>query len=307
MSPENDSISQAVIESLHDETGIAGVPVKVVEQRVLQRFLEEGEEVSIQQIRAAIRELLDNWVIDKTVDELDYKVKNELGLPQDEAFTWHLKLLTEDQSDYLRALRPEAKALIKLLREQNDTNWLGVMPKREAVEKLAQQGFKGDLEYIHAEDMIEDFMTSWDGNSSVWCYGLVREHHKTDEYKQWHEEMMRKSSEKEAMRYRFTEECETTDPIHGRLDELAEKRGEDLERLELRKDEMSREEYLQRKRAIEERDAEEEEKWNRVIELVPTLPFDVLIDLRNLLWEGVPPPDDVLTFLDMKLSDKEDS
>ena len=308
MSCDERSLKEVLFEALSDETGIAGVPLQIVVERMSAQIATLKMKCNNGDIIHVIQEALDAWEIDKTLDEIPYKMMKELGIPVGSGFVWHLKALSKEKSEFYRSLEPAAKALIKLLREQNEPNRCGEIPREIAIKTLVEKGFsEEDVNHIYVKDTIDEYCTSWGDDSGVWTYGLVDEHRKTEEYKQWYEESMRKASEKEAMRYRFTEECETIDPIHGRLDGLAEKRGEDLEKLELRRDMMSREEYLQRKKAIEERDADEEAKWNRVIEMVPTLPFDVLIDLRNLLWEGVPPPDDVLTFLDMKLSDKEDS
>jgi hypothetical protein len=232
----------------------------------------------------------------------------ELGLPEVGGFTWHLKLLGKKQTEFYKSLPAEAKALIRLLREQNDPEWLGVISKDEAVKKLSKQGFtEDDIESVYAKDTIEDFMTHWKSGPSVWCYGLIKEYEKTEEYKQWQEEMEEKSFEKEMRRYRFTEECETTDPIYGRLDQIAEQQGDDLETLEMKRATMDEDEYLRRKKAIETRDAEEEAKWNQIIEMVYKLPFDTLIDLRNMLWEKLPTPESVLEFLDKKSKDKKDS
>jgi hypothetical protein len=119
--------------------------------------------------------------------------------------------------------------------------------------------------------------------------------------------MTEKSIEKEMRRYRFTKECETTDPIHGLLDEIAEKRWHSLEVLENKREKMDEEGYLRKKRNIEKRGGDEEAKWNQIIEMVYKLPFDTLIDLRNLLWKELPTPEFVLEFLDKKSREKKDS
>ncbi|TFG32418.1 hypothetical protein EU528_03665 [Candidatus Thorarchaeota archaeon] len=130
------------------------------------------------------------------------------------------------------------------------------------------------------------------------------EYKKTEEYKKWHEEMEEESFEREARRYRFTEECETNDPIYGRLDHLAEQQGKDLHALEIMKGTMDEDEYLHKKKAIEMRDADEEAKWKHIIQMVYELPFDTLIDLRKLLWKELPTHEFVLEFLENKLKEK---
>ena len=48
-------------------------------------------------------------------------------------------------------------------------------------------------------------------------------------------------------------------------------------------------------------------KRNQIIDMVYKLPFDTLIDLRNMLWEKLPSPGVVLKFLDKKSKEKKNS
>ena len=304
MNCNNVKLKELMIESLNDETGIAGVPIVVVESRMQERIMAEGLQCGLSQIRKIIQRALDDWEIDKTTDELDYSKMRELGLPVQSGFTWHLKILPPEKIALYKSLRPEVKALIQLLREQNDPENLGVMPVNEATKRLVAQGFsEDDAKKIYAKDIIEDFGTSW-GDNREWCYGLVREYEKTEEYKQWREEMEAESFEREARKYRFTEECETNDPIYGRLDQIAEQQGIDLDALEMKRNTMDEDEYLRRRKAIETRDVDEEAKWKQIIQMVYELPFDTLIDLRNLLWKGLPSPEYVMEFLEEKSKEK---
>jgi hypothetical protein len=192
-----------------------------------------------------------------------------------------------------------------LLREQDTPKHRGEIPYDEAVRRLVKEGFsEDDAKHVYIEDTIEDFYTSFGDESNVRMYGLVKEYEKTDEYKQWREEIDEKAAEKEARRYRFTEECETTDPIYGRLDQLADRQGEDLDLLEMKRETMDEDEYLRKKKEIETRDSDEESQWKQIIEMIYELPFDILIDLRNLLWKGLPTPEFVLEFLEKKSREK---
>jgi hypothetical protein len=67
---------------------------------------------------------------------------------------------------------------------------------------------------------------------------------------------------------------------------------------------MDEDEYLRRRKAIETRDVDEEAKWKQIIQMVYELPFDTLIDLRNLLWKGLPSPESVMEFLEKKSKEK---
>jgi hypothetical protein len=305
MACDKNQLKEILLEVLSDETGIAGVPIVVVEQRMREKIMAAGLRCGLSQIRKIIQRALDDWEIDKTTDELDYSKMRELGLPVQSGFTWHLKILSPEKSALYKSLKPEVKALIHLLREQNDPENLGIMPKDDAIKRLTEQGFsEDDTKRIYAKDIIEDFWISWGDDSSVWCYGLVREYEKTEEYKQWREEMEDQAAEKEMRRYRFTEECETTDPIYGRLDQLADRQGEDLDSLEMKRETMDEDEYLRKKKEIETRDTDEESQWKQIIEMIYELPFDILIDLRNLLWKELPTPEFVLEFLEKKSKEK---
>ena len=301
-------LRKIMFEVINDETGIAGVPIQIVERRMQDQITELNLRCRINDIKQVIQRALDDWEIDKTLDEVSYKMMRQIGLPERSEFIWHLKVLSEEKKEFYRSLKAESKALIRLLREQDSPEHRGEIPRDLAIKKLSEQGFsEDDLKHIYAEDTIEDFYTSWDGKSHVRTYGLVKEYARSEEYKLLQKEMEEKSLEREMRRYRFTEECETTDPIYGRLDQLAEQQWEDLEALEMKKEAMDNKEYLRKKRAIESRDADEEAKWNQIIEMVYKLPFDTLIDLRKMLWEKLPSPEFVLDFLDKKSKEKKDS
>jgi hypothetical protein len=308
MSCDKSKLKEIMFEVISDETGIAGLPIPIVERRMQNQITELNLQCEINDIRQIIQRSLDEWEIDKTLDEVSYEMMREMGLAEKSEFIWHLKALSKEKAEFYKSLKPEAKALIRLLREQDDPEHRGEIPREFAIKKLADQGYSKDaVRYAHVEDTIEDFYTSWGDERSVRTLGLVKEYEKTEEYKQWQEEMTEKSIEKEMRRYRFTEECETTSPIYERLDEITDKRWHDLEVLENKRGKMDEKEYLRRMRAIETRDADEETKWNQIIKMVYKLPLDILIKLRKMLRERLPTPESVFEFLDKKSKEKKDS
>lgn len=270
------------MDTISDETGVAGVPIIVVERRMQDSIEVAGLQCGLSQIREIIQRALDDWEIDKTPDELAYSKMRELGMPVRSGFTWHLKILPPEKIALYKSLRPEVKALIQLLREQNDPDNLGVLPVDLAAKRLVEQGFsEDDTKSIYAKDIIEDFGTSW-GDNRVWCYGLMPEYKKSEEYKQWQKEIEDEFDRKQARRERMVEECEITGPIHGYLDDLAEKREVDLMELLMNEDKMDEQEFLLKKAVIESRDEEAEKKWNEIIKSVFSLNFSDLIELRGL-------------------------
>jgi hypothetical protein len=186
-----------------------------------------------------------------------------------------------------------------LLREQDIPKHRGEIPYDEAIKKLMKEGFsENDAEHIYVEDTIETFGAFWEGMQDIWCYGLVKEFEKTEEYKQWQEEVSERAAEREARRYRVSEEFEITDPIYAHLDMLAEKREIDLEELDRKRKKMSKEEYLLKKAAIETRDEEDERRWSAVMNTVDSLNFKDLIALQKMfLGKELPSLDDVEAFI----------
>ncbi|MFW9888589.1 MAG: hypothetical protein ACFFER_10425 [Candidatus Thorarchaeota archaeon] len=295
----NEKLWRILVETISNETGLAGVPLEVVMKRVKE--LSEAAEIDADEehIQALIQKGLDEWVFDKTIDELSYQKMKEFGLPEESGFIWHLKVLAPEKAEFYKSLSPEAKALIRLLREQNDPITMGTMQKEVAIQRLNEQGFSDNLRYIHAEDTIEEFIGGRENNSSIWYYGLVKEYEKTEEFKKWQEEATNRAIETQEMRHRRNEEFEIIDPIYCHLDELANKREEDLEELGLQRQSMSEHEYLMKKAIIEKRDEGEEMKWRDVIDVVETLNYDDLIALQKLfLRKSIPSLDDVFSFLD---------
>jgi hypothetical protein len=298
MGCDEERLRTIMLAAIADETGIAGVPLALVKQRIKEQSQNQGMECDDSLIQSVIDEALNEWVIDKTLDELSYERMRELDIPETSGFIWHLKVLAEQKRNFYMSLRPEEKALIGLLRNQNREGHFGEMPKHEAIRILEEQGFSNHLEHIHVEDTIDDFMTRWDDTPNLWCYGLVKEFEKTEEYKKWQEEMLEQATEKEARRYRMGEEFEITDPIYAHLDMLSEKREIDLEELDRKRRKMSKEEYLLKKAVIETRDEEEEKRWNAIMDTVYSLNFKDLIALQKLfLGKELPSLDEVEKFI----------
>ena len=156
-----------LLDAIRDEIVVAGVPVSIVEKRVEEMAAAEGLVVDKSNIDLMIKKGLDEWLIDKTPDELFEKKMREFDIPFDSGFIWHLKILTPEKTEFYKALKPEAKALIRLLREQNDSRQMGILPREIAAQKLEEQGFSGDLTHIYVEDTIETFMTNWGDDLNV--------------------------------------------------------------------------------------------------------------------------------------------
>jgi hypothetical protein len=217
-------IRQELMQILNKPVGIAGVPLVVVERDLQNYTSTHSLDCGADQILTAIQRSLDEWVIDKTVDELAERTMKELGIPLTDVFTWHLKILSDEEADEYRKLDPKGQALIRLLREQNDTKWLGEISRDEATRILAEQGFE-DPEHVYAGPNVEDFSTFYKGSSeSIWCYGIKREYEKTEEYQQWQEELAEKATQRELWDIRLDNEDDVTGPVYEHLEEMARRR-----------------------------------------------------------------------------------
>ncbi|MHA1959636.1 MAG: hypothetical protein ACW99U_05365 [Candidatus Thorarchaeota archaeon] len=248
-----------------DETGLAGVPIDYAVGRVMELTQERRLRCTTDQILALIERKLDTWEIDKTFDELSYEKLRELGLPAESGFIWHIKLLTEEKAEQYRTLRPEEQALIRLLRDQNEPNRVGEMPRSEAAEKLKALGFTEHLERIWVEDTVDTFGSFYKGEH-VWFYGLVPEWKKTSEYKKWQEECSQRAMDKEMMRMRIVDESPITGPI-----------GQWLE-----------EESIP--------NTPEERFWKQVQTRVFTLPYEHLMRLQEVFNHKLPSKSQVIEF-----------
>lgn len=299
MECNEEKLEKLLFEILREETGVAGVPVIVVERQLIDRVTHLGLACSIEDIRRAIERALDEWLIDKTIDEIAFQKKSELGLPEESGFTWHLKVLTPEQTERYRTFRPEEQALIRLLRTQNEPKNLGRMPKEEAIEILKKQGFSQHLDHLGQEDVIEVSGTSING-ANVWCYGIVQEWYKTDDYKQSLDELSRKSMEKEIRLMRLDDEDDVTSPIYKHLDDKALKREEEMGSFWDYDEEVSQEEWDNKENELRERDAPEEAVWESIIEKVRNLSDDDLDEMRKMFRKKLPKQNKVLKILEKK-------
>ncbi|TET08850.1 MAG: hypothetical protein E3J86_09820 [Candidatus Thorarchaeota archaeon] len=298
MTCDESKLKEILLEAISDETGIAGVPIQILERRMQEQISELKMNCDANDITRVIQSTLDEWAIDKTLDEVSYEMMREIGLPEKSEFIWHLKALSKEKTEFYKSLRPAAKALIRLLRGQNDSENRGEIPRDIAIKKLAEQGLSEDeLRYVHADDTIEDFYTSWGDESHVRTYGLVKEYAKTEEYKQWQEECEQRWMEKEARYMHLLEEEEVTQHIYTHIEELYDQQMLAVDKLWSRKDRMEESTWLAKKEKIEHRDDEEIKQWKKVIRDVANLTFDDLREIQKMFKDGLPPIENALRFL----------
>jgi hypothetical protein len=173
--------TKLLIEILKKESSWAGTPLVLVRERLNDSSRNHGLALDNHGVDVVIRHALDKWVVDKTIAELDMKMEKELGLAW-EFPIWYLKLLSPEETEWHRNLKPLAKAIIRLLRDQNDPRTLGSMPIEIGRKALIDAGFADVRKYPGVGDKVRPFMSYVDGEMQSW-FGLIHEFEKTEEYR----------------------------------------------------------------------------------------------------------------------------
>ncbi|TFG04249.1 hypothetical protein EU538_12565 [Candidatus Thorarchaeota archaeon] len=188
MNCDSEFIEATLIELIESHPEEYGIPLEKAVILLLRFSRDEGKGCTEDDIRNIIEQLLDDWIINKTLDHVSQDDAKEFSITPMRP-VWHLKLLSDQESKRYRNLDEREKALIKILREKTDPEDLGRMRVDEAVELLRQEGLTEDTEHIYVEDVIR---TSFDvvQGELIPCYEIVDEFSKTPE---WKAEMERQS------------------------------------------------------------------------------------------------------------------
>jgi hypothetical protein len=202
-SAQIDCGTRLLVEILKEKSSIAGTPLVIVRGRLNELARNHGLALGDYGVDVVIQHALDKWVVDKTIAELDLKMKKELGLPW-EFPTWHLKLLSPEETEWHRNLKPLAKAIIRLLRDQNDPRTLGSIPTEIGRKALIDVGFADVHKYPFVVDKVRSFMSYVDGEMQ-WWFGFIHEFEKTEEYEQWSEMQSQRYLEREERYQRMLE------------------------------------------------------------------------------------------------------
>ena len=198
--------TKLLVEILKEESSWAGTPLVIVRERLNDSARNHGLALDDHGVDVVIQHALDKWVVDKTIAELDLKMDKELGLPWGLP-TWHLKLLSPKETEWHRNLKPLAKAIIQLLRDQNDPRTLGSIPTGIGRKSLIDAGFADVDRYPFVMDKVRSFISNVDGENK-WWFGLIEEHEKIEEYRQWSEEQSQRYFEREERYQRMLEDLE---------------------------------------------------------------------------------------------------
>ena len=203
MNDEIHDIAGRILEILR-EGSPKGVPKKLVEEQIGKAYAHELVEKSIPY-------LLDEFMVDLVID---YPSK-ESGLYQGHR-VWHLKLLTSEESQVLRALSPVKSALLRILRQTKDSDYPGEIPVESARDILKNEGFEDeDTEWLRIEDRVEQVSTTRNGRQTE-CFLIIPEDEKTEEFKRAEEERVREWEEWDALKRKMIEDREKEDEARER-------------------------------------------------------------------------------------------
>ena len=196
--------AKLLVEILKKESSWAGTPLVIVRERLNDSARNHGLALDDFVVDVVIHHALDKWVVDKTIADFHPKLQKELGLPWGLP-TWHLKLTSPEETERHRSLKPLAKAIIRHLRDQNDSRMLGSIPTEIGRKALIDAGFTDVDRYPFVVDKVRSFMSNVDCENK-WWFGLIEEHEKTEEYRQWSEEQSQRYFEKEERYQRMLED-----------------------------------------------------------------------------------------------------
>jgi hypothetical protein len=80
-SAQIDCGTRLLVEILKEKSSMAGTPLVIVRGRLNELARNHGLALGDYGVDVVIQHALDKWVVDKTIAELDLKMKKELGLP----------------------------------------------------------------------------------------------------------------------------------------------------------------------------------------------------------------------------------
>jgi len=206
MNNKKKKIEKLLLMTLEEDSSRVGTPLVVVKNRLTKGMVELGLGCDEALTDETIKHALDSWIIDKIIAYVPEKDEIELGLPLGLP-TWHLKLLTPEETDWHQSLSSLDRAIIQLLREQNNPRTLGSIPTEIGRTALIDAGFTDVDRYPFVVDKVRSFMSNVDGENK-WWFGLIEEHEKTEEYRQWSEEQSQRYFEREERYQRMLEDLE---------------------------------------------------------------------------------------------------
>ena len=139
--------------------------ISLAEARIqLEKVLAENEvENHIAIAENAIKDALDNWIVDKVIDYVEDEVSER-------ETDWFLRTLTSEERKHRSELSDVKKEFIKILRECEVDGRLGVILESDAIQQLMMRGF--DVDFVpHIAGLTGEFVRfADDGESIIWHY-----------------------------------------------------------------------------------------------------------------------------------------
>jgi len=178
--------------------GERGLPLAVASRELEMRLSKKGLPDVSSLARATIETALDEWLIDKVIDDpLGFDVTGPHG------DVWFLRVPQEEKTQNLQSLPEVERKFLRLLHAVDIDRGLGMMREDVAIAKLREMGF--DINYVPWIDDRLETQYEWQDGEPVKWYCLIPEYLRTEEHKKALEEM----DDKEAKRVLwFMEEAE---------------------------------------------------------------------------------------------------
>ncbi|MBD3159781.1 MAG: hypothetical protein GF309_13445 [Candidatus Lokiarchaeota archaeon] len=203
---KNTELQRLLIEILEQDDGRFGMPLLAARQQLIAKARKRKIECNQKTADETILQALDDWTVDKALAPVPIQIEEELNLEPPGPF-WHLKILTPEEQGRYKSLAPVEKALIRLLRKQDEPGRRGEIPVEEAEKQLAEQGFTDIPEFMWVNEIVHDFFGFRDGKDARW-YGIVNEYWKTEEFKEHEQRMLDESLEKQRQYIQLMEDLE---------------------------------------------------------------------------------------------------
>lgn len=195
MNDRINDIAVKILEILRKESP-KGIPKKLVEEQL-------GDVFPHQLVEQSILHLLDGFKVDLVVDYPPEESELYRGHP-----IWHLRLLTIEESQILRALPPIELALLKILRQTKDSDYPGEIPVERVRAILNKEGFDDeDTVRLRIEDRVRQVSTTRNGRQTD-CFQTIPEDEKIEEFKRAKEESLREWEEWDALKRKRSDEID---------------------------------------------------------------------------------------------------
>lgn len=189
-----------VIMKLLLETTMSTLPKLMLEKELFQKYSQNH-------VESVISKMLNDFQIDLVID---YPPEDSVlfqGVP-----VWHLRLIPIDEKEKFLRMTPLQIAILRILQNTTDDEFIGELPIDEIQKKLVEQGITEDIEFFYMDNKIDRVQSTMRDHFTS-CLRIVPEYEKTEKYKKTDEEIARQAADREAWKTWIAGVNETLDDI----------------------------------------------------------------------------------------------